>query len=285
MTNSWKSTCVVALSLALVAGAARAQGQDTSPPPPPPPQDGWAPPPMVDAPDVPRAPPDVSPTPPPPSSQPPPGTQPSASGYPYSPYGVPRGPTEKPRPEIGLMIAEGAFGMLTAAGITLLPYLLLLAPLQSDVQPASGVNIADLMRVLVFGTVPLAVAQTVLSQANSSRYYLAESWPVSLSGLGAEALIFGLYYLVRGGTVATDPAADYVLLIGSIVFVPLVEVVVVNLVKEPRYKVVGPYGGLLDYRPGQGLTAGIPLPAPMVTTRAGRGYSLGASVSLLSGRF
>ncbi|MBL9039845.1 MAG: hypothetical protein JNG84_15110, partial [Archangium sp.] len=78
---------------------------------------GWSPPPLVPA--SPEAPP-----PPPPPSVPgvAPKLTPSSQAYPYSPYGP--GAKEPLEPEIGLMVSESLFGMLTAAGVTVLPYFL-----------------------------------------------------------------------------------------------------------------------------------------------------------------
>ena len=271
---------LLVVGLILVTGSAFAQ---TDP--------GFSPPPMVPAnpppmpapePTTPTTPPAATPTtpptqpgtPPPPSTVPPPGYQPG-----YAPYGQPP-PTQKPGPEVGLMISESLFGMLTAGGITVLPYFLLFA---------NGVfydsTVSSIMLILIFSAVPLAVAQTQVSLANGSKYYTAEMWPAALSGLAAQAGVLGLFYATgwlappqaSGGT----PAGGSVplLLIGSIVAVPLIQMAVVNLTKSPRYK---PY--VWGDKPGHRLELGLPSAAPIVAeTRAGR--SIGVNLSLLNGTF
>src|SRR5262245_34120006 len=78
----------------------------------------WTPPPMVQVPEdaiprsVPRA---------PASPGLPPGALPPPAGSPFAPTPVP-----KPEgPEYGLMITESLFGIVTAAGVCLIPYFLL----------------------------------------------------------------------------------------------------------------------------------------------------------------
>lgn len=252
---------------------------------------GWTPPPMVpsDAPPAPppeptTQPPAVPPatqpgTPPPPSTVPPPGYQP---GYQpgYSPYGQPP-QTQKPGPEIGLMVSESLFGMLTAGGITVLPYFLLFA---------NGIfydqTVSSIMLILIFSAVPLAVAQTQVSLANGSKYYAAEMWPTALAGLAAQAGVLALFYATgwlpvpqaSGGT--PNGGSVPLLLIGTIVGVPLIQMAVLNLTKSPRFK---PYALGAD-KPGHRIELGLPTPAPLVAeTRAG--LSVGVNLSLLNGTF
>ncbi|MBI3183585.1 MAG: hypothetical protein HYZ28_15720 [Myxococcales bacterium] len=234
----------------------------------------WSTPPLVPAPaDSPPAeatpPPPASTPPPPGATPPPPGARPQTD-YPYSPYGQPTPPPAEPPLEVGLMISEAAFGMLTSAGVAVLPYLLfdragLFA--QSD-------GIGDLLLVLLFSAVPLAVAQTELSLANGSQYYRSESWPASLSGLAAQAAVLGLFYFGFGGPMlSTVNSGRTVLLVGTIAFVPLVEMAVLNFTKPPRSKL--PYGGfspvgLVNYSPEGGLRAALPAPLPLAgPTRTG----------------
>jgi hypothetical protein len=217
-------------------------------------------------PEVPEGPP-----PPPPlprGVEPPRARQPGQpqTGFPYSPA-VPEKP---PGPEIGLMFSESIFGMLTAAGITLLPYFLLIRPLEVaayhggsgslGIDPAVGTVIF----ILLFAAVPLATSQTVVSLANGSRYFQVESWPAALIGLGVEALAVTLYFLLRP---LADPrfgvtANEWLLLINTIAVVPLTQVLVSNLLKKPKVA-IPPVGSALSYSPGAGFRAGLPVPAPV----------------------
>lgn len=271
----------LALGVMLAAGVALAQ---TSP--------DYSPPPLVpagaetssgDANALPPPPPMPAPsTTPAQGTPPPPSLTPSAtSGWgPGSPYGQP--PVEKPGAEVGLMVSESLFGMLTSAGITLLPYFLLFN---------NGIfgdpTISSVMLVLIFATVPLAVAQTQVSLANGSRYYISETWPTALAGLGAQAAVLGLFYWTgwlgvpqaSGGTPSAG-GSEVLLLVGSIAAVPLVQMAVLNLTKSPRFKPVTLGGG----KPGHGVTLGLPTPTPVLAeTTAGR--SVGLSLSLLNGTF
>ncbi len=191
---------------------------------------------------------------------------------------------EKPGPEVGLMISETAFGMLTAAGTSLLTYYLLVKPLQA--QAANGGSttdkqLADAMFLLGFASVPLAVSQTQVGIANESRFYSSEGWPAALSGLGAQAAVLGLYYLVRQGN------ADHgepVLLIGTVVGVPLVEMAVINLTKRPRRKARPNVGAVLTLGADQRLQAGLPVPTPAWLPGNGAPI-LGLQLPLMQGRF
>ncbi|MGA9525495.1 MAG: hypothetical protein WBV82_28810 [Myxococcaceae bacterium] len=217
------------------------------------PEDGWMAPPLVEAP-----------------------PQPPLYVAPPSPEEL-----EQPGPEIGLMASETAFGMLTAAGSSLLTYFLLVKPLQAQASTPGDRQLADIMFLIGFGAVPLAVSQTQVGIANESRFYSSEGWPAALSGLGAQAAVVGLYYLVRQGN------ADHgepVLLIGTIVGVPLVEMAVINLTKKPRRKQRPTLGAVLTLEEGQGLQAGLPLPTPAWLPGA-EGPLLGLQLPLLQGRF
>src|SRR5690242_1926474 len=94
----------------------------------------FPPPPLVPAPTtapaaVPPPPPMPPPEAPPPQAQNP-GTPPPPQLVPNhpSPYGAPRPLQDEKAPvEYGLMISESLFGMLTSAGVSLLPYFLLLS--------------------------------------------------------------------------------------------------------------------------------------------------------------
>ena len=251
------------------------------------PDDRASPPPLVTVPDAPRAAPAGGPeeaTPPPPgASRPMPGLQPQ-TGYPYSPYGTPysvQAPA-KPPVEVGLMVTESAFGMLTAAGTALIPYYLLVKPMM---QPGAGMDptVSILIFALIFTAVPLSVSSTELSLANGSRFYFCESWPASLSGLAAEAAVLGRY-MVAGGYNSRDGVAEALLIVGSVGFVPLVEMAMINLAKEPRGQALHASNAAVSYSPGRGLTAGIPAIVPLSSRSGGSAFS-GVAFSLASGRF
>ncbi len=230
-------------------------------------------------------------TPPPPSALPPPGYVPGQPGtnYPYSPYGIPRAQlTEKPPVEWGYMVSESLFGMLTSAGVALLPYFLLLRPMVAGQSVLGDSAIDTTIFVLIFSALPLAVMQTQVSLANGSRYYISESWPAALAGLGAEAAVLSIFLALppQRGFLATSPMAgkggapEIFLLVGSIVFVPLVQMAVINLTKSLRS------GGRLsavqpeDDKKG-GIVLRMPTVAPLVAqTRLG--MSVGMQASLIN---
>lgn len=257
---------------------------------------GWSPPPLVPVEDA--APPPAPPPPPvdaPYGTPAPPTTSPTQQQKPYLPYG-PQVPKEAPGPEVGLMVSESLFGMLTAAGILVLPFFLLGFSngglLSGD--PVIGTVIA----ALLFGSAPLAIAQTQVSIANGSRNYLSEMWPAALAGLAAQAGVLGLTYLTGGGaivrnattcpvgtpttgtSVPTGCGNDVLLLVGSIVAVPLIQMVVLNLTKQSR---VRPALASRDPKTGA-LSIGIPTPTPLIGPTTS-GFAVGASMSLIDWRF
>jgi hypothetical protein len=286
MTKSQKCGAVVLL---LCATSALAQGTTTFSPPPmvpagPPPM----PPPETNTPPAglsPNAPVNTQGTPPPPSLVPPNAYQPGGStGYQYSPYGQPKA-VEKPGPEVGLMVSEGLFGMLTAAGIVVLPYFLLFGG--AGLLSSGGVGdrtITDVVFIAIFAAVPLAVAQTQVSLANGSRHYFSEMWPAALVGLGGQAIVLGLYYLtLQGKYWPGDPAAGggslALLLIGAIGIVPLAQMALINLVKQPKMKFAG-----INYKAGEGLALGIPMPSPLFAQTT-QGLSLGVQIPFINMTF
>jgi len=207
--------------------------------------------------------------------------------HPASPYGQ-SPPLHSPGPEIGLMVSESLFGMLTAAGSSLLLYYLVLKNFAQMGTVTGGggdmQTISTVIFLLGFGAVPLAVSQTEVGIANGSRYYSSEGWPASLSGLGAQAAVLRLYYMVRGSLL---DGGEAVLLIGTCVGVPLVEMAVINLTKRPRWRL--PAGGfreasLITVAESGELRWSMPVPLPAVVPGA-RGPELGTQLSLLRGRF
>lgn len=283
---------MVSLFAALMFSAAPAPAQATE----------FTPPPMVPAGSTATPPPPAAdpagppPMPPPeptvrPGTPPPPALTPSSPST-VSPYGNPKAADEKPPVEYGLMVSESLFGMLTAAGVSLLPYFLLL---RDFVEGRGGgifgdnATVGTIIYVILFAAIPLSVAQTEVSIANGSRWYYSETWPAALIGLGTEGAVLGLAYLTRGSSLSVQgPIANpYVLLIGTIGVVPLVQMAMINLFKSPRFGKAGGGGGggaLLNYKEGHGMTVGIPSLSPVFN--AGRvGELSGAQFSLLSGRF
>jgi hypothetical protein len=262
------ASLLVAALFAPALGFAQA-GPDTAPPPPssPPPLvpagDEWAPPPS----DVERQPGQ--------GARLLPGTQPRVGdGFAQAPA------SNEPLPvEVGLMFSEGGFGMLTAAGVTIIPYYLFMKNLMLSSGDGIDPTAKTVIFMLLLATVPLSVSQTELSIANGSRFYVSDSWPASLSGLGAEALVFGLYALLGG--INGGGLTEAVLILGSSVFVPLVEMAVINLTKAPRAQALAPnLGAALNYQPGRGLSVHLPIVAPLLS-----GRTVGLALPLVAGRF
>lgn len=146
------------------------------------------------------------------------------------------------------MVSESLFGMLTAAGITMLPYFLLLRPLVLGEAGALGgidSGVGTAIFLLVFSAVPMAVAQTQTSLANGSRFYATETWVPALAGLLAQAAVLGLFFLTGGipatpttpslGGVPKPGGNEFVLLIGSAAIVPLFQMVAINFFKQPKF--------------------------------------------------
>jgi len=242
-----------------------------------------SPPPLVPAVTDPQpdAPPPVPPNEPvarPPHAQPPGQPQ---TGYPYSPAPA---PFEKPGPEIGLLVSESLFGMLTAAGVTLLPYFLLLRPIEISNINGGGLGIdpavGTVLFILVFAVVPLAVSQTIVSLANGSRLFQAETWPAALVGLGVAAASIALYFLMQHDVnpAIGVSAKEWLLLINTIAIGPLAQVLITNLTKKPRPGT----NAAVSYSPRSGLSAGVPIPAPLFGQVAGQARA-GVMVPLFSG--
>ncbi|MBL8951003.1 MAG: hypothetical protein JNK82_09520 [Myxococcaceae bacterium] len=291
---------MVSSALLLVAHLATAQAATDFPPPP-----------LVPAP-VPPPPMNVNPDGPPPTPPPEPG-QPSTMAPPVAtpapPSAVPTGPSpygtpkpagdEKPPVEYGLMVSEGLFGMLTAAGVSLLPYFLLL---QGFVNGAPGglfgsdETVGWVVTSILFAALPLSTAQTEVSIANGSRWYYSDTWPAALVGLGVEGAVLGISYLARGRVLGAGPGGGIVeqqqrlnpivLLVGTIAIVPLAQMVIINLLKSPRFGKPGSGGGnaLVSYSDGK-FHVGIPGLAPVLSADRGAGGLTGGQVSILSGRW
>jgi hypothetical protein len=261
-----------------------------------------APPPLVTAPPPPPMPtPEPIPSSTPPSVRPAPGTPPpptsvppnygSQSAYQYSPYGTPQLANTKPGPEVGLMVSESLFGMLTASGTFLLPYFLVNAT-TGGLSGGTGLfdqdsTVGTIILIGLAAAVPLSVTQTQISIANGSRFYISESWPNSLAGLGASAAVMGLFYAtgwlgtptISGGV--PKSGSRPLLLIGMSAFVPLVQMAITNLTKQPKFQV----SASNDIKPGHGLTLTMPAPMPVLTQSATGGTTVGLGVSVLNGRF
>ncbi|HYV46933.1 MAG TPA: hypothetical protein VFA20_18840 [Myxococcaceae bacterium] len=233
----------------------------------------WTPPPIVQVPEdaVPRKP--AAPSQATPSL--PPGALPGAS--PFSPTPVP-----KPEgPEYGLMITESLFGVVTAAGVCLIPYFLLrLVP--GAIGGTDDPTLQALILILTFSGVPLAVSQTEQSIAQGSRYYDVEGWPAPLGGLLTEAAVLGLYFWARGQPGADAGATEIFLISGTVAAVPLVEMGMINFFKVPRSQLPPPRS--LFTADGQGVHLGLPAPQPFASMAGGRA-GLGIQLPVLSGSF
>jgi hypothetical protein len=301
-----------AMLVVLTGASALAQTVVETPPMAPPPMVPASPPPMPAA--DPSSPPLVQPgpatsataqpgTPPPPSMLPPsyvPGSQPSQPGYQYSPYGQPQS-KEKPGPEIGLMVSESLFGMLTAAGITILPYFLLF---NSGGIFAGDDTLSSIIFILIFAATPLAVAQTEVGLANGSRYWFSETWPTAIAGLVGSAAVLGLYYLTgwlptfvdtvggvpkRGASCSVDSSGLQtcqgslpLLLIGAIGVVPLLQMAVINFFKQPKFRAYAERDEGPKKKPGEGVTLAAPAVVPILMASDGS-RATGFSLSLLRG--
>ncbi|MCI0573807.1 MAG: hypothetical protein L0Y66_23985 [Myxococcaceae bacterium] len=225
------------------------------------------------------------PTPPPPGGAPH-GT-PTAPAP--SPFGTPLAPAPA-GPEYGLMATETAFGALTAAGTALLPYLLATKTQLFDQMAGGAPFIKDLIVLAAVAATPMAVAGTELGIANQSRYYVVEAWPVQLAGLGTQAAVIGLFYLMGGFPRLTGPLAigapngELMLLIGTVALVPIAEMAVINLTKTSRSTL--PFGGVgaVSFTPEGGLHMSAPVPMPLFAP-GDPGTLAGLMVPVASGRF
>ena len=82
--------------------------------------------------------------------------------------------------------------------------------------------------------------------------------------------------------ISHQKANPWVLLIGTIGVVPILQMITINFFKSPRF---GRPGGtsLINFKQGEGLRAGIPNMAPIFST--GTGAASGVQFSLFSGKF
>ncbi|HMK73538.1 MAG TPA: hypothetical protein VK454_09370, partial [Myxococcaceae bacterium] len=124
-------------------------------------------------------------------------------------------------------------------------------------------TVQTILTIVIFGAVPLAVAETQLGIANGSRYYVSEAWPAMLTGLGMEGAVLGLSYWVNQ---SNGSAAEWILLAGTVGVVPLATMTVINLTKQPRFRMTmgPPPGALFSFSPEVGLLAGLPMPEPLI---------------------
>lgn len=198
-------------------------------------------------------------------------------------------PAAAPRPEVGLMVSETAFGALTALGTVGLPFALYKFGALDQMSGGNAV-IPQILVLLALAGSPLAVSGTQVGIANQSRHYVAEAWPAQLATLGMQAAVVGVFYLAGGFAGPTwqqafgRPNGELFLLIGSVALVPAAGTVALNLTKQPRGAV--PFGGpgALAYTPEGGLRLGVPAPQPLFAAEAARGLA-GVLVPLASGRF
>lgn len=202
-----------------------------------------------------------------------------------SPFGVLPPPTG-PKPEIGLMISQTAFGALSAAGTALIPYLLFQ---KANALGTSDPMIANMVTLLAIAGTPLAVSSTQVGIANQSRFYFSDAWPSQLAGLGAQALVIGAFYLAGGFPVQglagfNRPNGELILLIGTLGVVPLASMAAINLTKMPRSVGYGGGYGALRVSPDGTVHAALPAPVPLMDATS-PGRFAGVLVPLASGAF
>jgi hypothetical protein len=143
--------------------------------------------------------------------------------------------------------------------------------------------LSSIIFILIFSAAPLAVSQTQVGIANGSRFYMSDAWPAALAGLAAQAGVLGLYYAT--GWLPTGTASGAVpnggsvalLLIGAIAVVPLIQMAVINLFKQPKFRPVAS-----NAKPGEGVTLAPPVLAPIVGSTSA-GTATGVNLSLLNG--
>lgn len=262
----------------------------------------FSPPPLVPASPPPMPPPEptsqpqAAPTTNPGTPAPPGAYAPNApnSGYTYSPYGQGRNAQNKapPPPEVGLMISETLFGILSAAGPTVLPYVLL------NGVGAFDPNIMGVLLVALFGLTPIIVAQTQAGIANGSPYYQVDTWIPLVVGLVAQAGVLLTFYFANTyfegkpsfvppplfsgastGGVPPDQGAVVWLFIGSLGVVPILQMAAINIFKQPKKSLFAAWGKPPDKN---GFSLGLPTAAPVVSrTQEGVGY--GAQLQFLRG--
>jgi hypothetical protein len=190
------------------------------------------------------------------------------------------------------MVTESLFGMLTASGVMVLPYVLF---------SWSGVTaeetIGNVILIALLAAAPMAVAQTQVGIANGSAYYQVENWVPLLAGLLGDAIVYATYSAWNGGWFKAPPAlftdqatasggapstaanAPIIyLLVAATVGVPILQMAAINLFKQPR---VRPYASI---DPRGGVALRLPAPMPVVTVGSS-GPTLGMGVALLRGTF
>ncbi len=235
-----------------------------------------------------QAPPMADFTPPPLIPVPPPLPADSPDGAPPPPGWLPtQRPPQKPEgPEVGLMVSESLFGMLSAAGTTVLPYFLL--------GLGNGGMDRDLMGVFtvaLFGLTPVVVAQTQTGIANGSPYYRTDAWVPLLTGLVVEGAVLTTYFFANrmhfappsagssAGGAPPDQGPVVWLFIGSLAVTPLLQMVAINLFKQPKAGVLSKLGAPPDK---YGFSVGFPLPAPVLAWAQGT-TAVGAQLQFFRG--
>jgi hypothetical protein len=206
------------------------------------------------------------------------------------------------RPEVGLMVTQGAFGALTAVGSAGLPWLLYrmgtINGMASQFGGAgAGETLSQVVVLLALAATPMAVSNTQWGIANQSAFTTAEAWPAQLATVGMQAATVGLFYLA-GGFPQTGlaglgrPNGEWVLAVGTLALVPAAGVAALHFSKQPRpgatriAAAAGP--GLLVSTPEGGLALAAPMPVPLLTLGGGTAGAPRVSGLLLpvaSGRF
>lgn len=183
--------------------------------------------------------------------------------------------------EVGRMLAESGVGIAIAAAITVLPYLALFGggALSGDS------TLSSLLFVVLFAAVPLVTAPVEFAIANGSRSFHSDLWPPMVAGIATEAAVLGIFYAT--GWLPTPHASGGVpnggsvplVLIGTIAVVPLVEMAVINIFKQPiqTFNQASPRS-----RRGDGVMWAPPALVPIFMASDGR-KATGVQLSLLRG--
>jgi len=189
---------------------------------------------------------------------------------------------ERPPVEFGWMAFEASLGMFTSAALTVLPYFLLF-----NSGSIGDPTVSSAIFILVFCVASAASAGVQLAVSGGSRIYRSLAVPPFLAGLVGTAAVLGLFY--ASGWLPSRQASGGVpnggsvglLMVGSIVVVPLLQTVVINIFKYPKGR---PVASLGDPVGGHGVAFSLPMIAPVIAPGAG-GVALGAQLSFLRGNF
>jgi hypothetical protein len=193
--------------------------------------------------------------------------------------------------EWGRSSAQLFVGTALSAGLTLVPYYLLLKPTVEGVPIANSTAASTAVFAAVFAAIPLAVTRVQTAIQNGSDTWVVDNWAPAIAAVGAEALVMTVFFATRSwkpvgdtsvvteGVVSGEGSQPF-LLVGTIALVPALTTLLIHLMKSPRVLEgrMSTAGSLLHYDPREGLAAGLPSIAPFAGTRGA-----GAQLSLFSG--